>query len=201
MQQSLQDAWRSSLMNAEDPGLRDLYADMPRSRIRLITSPLWIDVNQGGLLRLADAYRVERVDLSPEKDNAVDFSGGKGAHVWQPYRWIETESAIEESKSEGYRLYGLTLGDGARSIAKVDWSFPAAIVLGEEKRGLTPDVAEMCDERIAIPMYGLMGSLNVAMAAAIAVFEATTAYAEQFPDFQPVRNASRKLLGLSEAEY
>lgn len=201
MNQSLEEAWTASLMPAEDPGLREVYADVPRARIRLITSPLWIDVNQGGLLRLADAYRLERVDLSPEKDGARDFSGGKGAHVWQPYRWVETRLAIEEARSEGYRVYGLTLGEGAISVRMVDWSFPCAIVLGEEKKGLTPDIAEQCDERIAIPMFGLMGSLNVAMAAAIAVFEASLAYAERFPEFEPVRNASRRLLGLAPADY
>jgi len=201
IQQSLNEAWESSMMPAEDPGLREVYALIPRARIRLITSPLWIDVNQGGLLRLADAYRLERVDLCTEQDRAIDFSGGKGAHVWQPYRWIETEQAIREAKGEGYRLYGLTLGGDAISVKDADWSFPAAIVLGEEKKGLEPHIAKLCDERIAIPMFGLMGSLNVAMAAAIAVFEAAMAYSKQFPEYEPVRNASRRLLGLEPASY
>jgi len=201
IRQSLEEAWTSSLMPAEDPGLREVYATLPRAAIRLITSPLWIDVNQGGLLRLADAYRLERVDLSPEPDRSIDFSGSMGAKVWQPYRWIETEAAIAEAKRDGYRIYGLTLGENSTSTHKVEWAFPAAIVLGEEKRGLTSQVRELCDELIAIPMFGLMGSLNVGMAGAIAVYEATLAYSVQNKDFQPVRNASRKLLGLEPADY
>lgn len=201
IRQSLEEAWTSSLMPAEDPGLREAYATLPRAPIRLITSPLWIDVNQGGLLRLADAYRLERVDFSPEKDKSTDFSGSMGAKVWQPYRWIETGAAIAEARGEGYRIYGLTLAECSASTHEVEWTFPAAIVLGEEKRGLTPSVREMCDELIAIPMFGLMGSLNVGMAGAIAVYEAALAYSEQNPEFQPVRNASRKLLGLELADY
>jgi tRNA G18 (ribose-2'-O)-methylase SpoU len=124
-----------------------------------------------------------------------------GAKVWQPYRWIGTEAAIAEAKRDGYRIYGLTLGENSTSAHKVEWIFPAAIVLGEEKRGLTSQVRELCDELIAIPMFGLMGSLNVGMAGAIAVYEATLAYSVQNKDFQPVRNASRKLLGLEPADY
>jgi septum formation inhibitor-activating ATPase MinD len=41
----------------------------------------------------------------------------------------------------------------------------------------------------------------VGMAAAIALAEAVSAYAEQNPEFEPVRNASRRLLGLAEADY
>lgn len=201
IRQSLEEAWINSLMPAEDPGLREIYASLPRAPIRLITSPLWIDVNQGGLLRLADAYHLERVDLAPEEDRSIDFSGSMGAKVWQPYRWVETTAAIREARSEGYRIYGLTLAESSRSTREVDWTFPAAIVIGEEKRGLTEEVRVMCDELIAIPMFGLMGSLNVGMAAAIAVYEAVLAYSERNPDFQPVRNASRRLLGLDLADY
>lgn len=201
MEQSLEEAWKSSLMPAEDPGLREVYANVPRARIRLITSPLWIDVNQGGLLRLADAYRLEQVDLAIEQDRARDFSGGKGAYVWQPWRWIETKTAIGEARDEGYSIYGLTLGGDTVSVRDVEWTFPCAIVLGEEKKGLEPDIAELCDRRIAIPMFGLMGSLNVAQAAAIAVFEAAVAYHRQFPEYEPVRNASRRLLGLPDVNY
>ena len=201
IRQSLEEAWTNSLMPAEDPGLREVYDTLPRAPIRLITSPLWIDINQGGLLRLADAYRLERVDLSPERDKSVDFSGSMGSKIWQPYRWIDTESAIREAKEEGYRIYGLTLAESSVSTHNARWTFPAAIVLGEEKRGLTPEIQELCDELIAIPMFGLMGSLNVGMAGAIAVYEAVLAYSEQHPEFQPARNASRKLLGLKEADY
>jgi hypothetical protein len=50
-------------------------------------------------------------------------------------------------------------------------------------------------------MFGLMGSLNVGMAAAIAIYEAALALAEQDKAFQPVRNASRRLLGIEPADY
>lgn len=199
--QSLEEAWIASEMPADDPGLREVYGQVPRLPIRLITSPLWIDANQGGLLRAADAFRLERLDLSPEKDGARDFSGSMGASKWQPWRWVATERAVDEAIDEGYTVYALTLSADAIAIGEVDWQFPAAIVLGEEKKGVAHEIAARCHRRVAIPMFGLMGSLNVGMAAAIALYHAAMACHASRPDLEPVRNASRRLLGLEEIDY
>lgn len=199
--QSLEEAWIASEMPAEDPGLREVYAGVPRLPIRLITSPLWIDANQGGLLRAADAFRIERLDISPEEDRARDFSGSMGASKWQPWRWVPTGQAVDEAIADGFTAYALTLSPDAKAIGDVQWRFPAAIVLGEEKKGVSTEIATKCHERIAIPMFGLMGSLNVGMAAAIALYHASMACFEAHPEFEPVRNASRRLLGLPEADY
>ncbi len=201
IQQSLEEAWAAANMPAEDPGLREIYGQFPRAPIRLIASRLRVDANQGGLLRLAEAFRLEQVDLCPEEDRARDFSGNMGAKIWQPHRWIETAEAVQEAKAAGLRLYGLTLSEDATHVGEVDWTFPCALVLGEEKHGLEKEIAAQCDLRIAIPMWGLMGSLNIGMAAAIAVHYAAEAYADAHPEFEPVRNASRRLLGLPPADY
>ena len=57
-------------------------------------------------------------------------------------------------------LYDLVVADG-----------PVCVVLGAEGRGLSRLVRERCDELVAIPMHGRLGSLNVSAAAALACFE------------------------------
>lgn len=185
----------------QDPGLRDVYEGIPRARIRLIACVLTKTVNQGGLVRLAEAFRIERVSIDAGERDVVDLSGAVGLKGWQPIEWADALESILRAKQEGYRTVGLTLNPRAVPLREFDWTFPCALVLGEERYGLLPDVESECDDCVGIPLYGLAGSINVGAAAALALESATDAYRRQFPDFQPVRNASRRLLGLPPAEY
>jgi len=68
-------------------------------------------------------------------------------------------------------VYGAT-ADAARRYTDVDWSGRAVLVLGSEGSGLRRRVEETCDELIAIPVTGRIGSLNASVAAAVILFEA-----------------------------
>lgn len=201
MRENYREAMAQARQDAREPGLRDAYSGVPRAPIRLIACPLGKAINHGGLLRLAEAYRLELVDFEVEPDRVQDISGGTGAHFWQEFRWIDATESIAEAKERGYRVYGLALDDEAVSLGSVTWEFPAAIVLGEEKTGMPPDVQELCDAKIAIPLYGMVPSINVGHAAAITIDAAVSAYQKENPAFEPVRNASRRLLGLPDASY
>jgi tRNA (guanosine-2'-O-)-methyltransferase len=54
----------------------------------------------------------------------------------------------------------------------VDYTAKVAIVLGAELRGLSPPALEGADATIAIPMSGMVASLNVSVAAALILYEA-----------------------------
>jgi tRNA G18 (ribose-2'-O)-methylase SpoU len=195
-----EEAWQQAGHIPQDPGLREVYEQIPRAPIRLIVCPMGKSINQGGLLRLADAYRLECVDFQREPDGAIDMSGGAGVWSWQPYRWIDAVEAVREARDKGYVVCALTLAEGAITLEKVEWSFPLAIVLGSELQGIPDDVLELCHTRAAIPLFGLMTSLNVGMAAAIAVRDAMLAHSAA-SGFEPVRNVSRRLMGLEDASY
>ncbi|HVT13876.1 MAG TPA: TrmH family RNA methyltransferase [Fimbriimonadaceae bacterium] len=193
MKAALGEAWETAGHVPEDPGLRDRYGDLPRAPIRLICCPLIKDVNHGGLLRIAEAFRIERVDFAPEADRAVDLSGQRGTANYQPHRWIEPEAAIAEAKAGGCEVVALTLTTGSIPLEKVEWRFPLAVVLGSENEGVPPEILELCDAAVAIPLYGLVTSLNVSTAAAIVVHNAVQAY-RAGADFEPARVVSRQLL-------
>lgn len=171
--------------------LREQIAEMPRMPIEVIACPLGKDVNHGGILRLAEAFRIQRVTFSHEEDGAEDFSGNRGATKWQPYRWLDVHEALDEL--DGYQKVALTLSDDAVDYEKFDYQFPLAFVVGSEMFGIPKDVAERCDACVAIPMYGLMGSLNVATATAIVLQHIARQYAEAH-DFEPIREESKRLL-------
>ncbi len=62
--------------------------------------------------------------------------------------------------------------DGETVYSAADWSAPAALIVGNEDRGLSPEGRARCTGTLAIPLGGGLESLNVAIASAIVLFEA-----------------------------
>jgi len=63
-------------------------------------------------------------------------------------------------------------GDAPVAIGKIDLTMPVALVLGAEGEGLRRLVRERCDFLAKIPIFGHVDSLNVSVAAGVALFEA-----------------------------
>jgi tRNA (guanosine-2'-O-)-methyltransferase len=194
MREAENQAWDMAENFATDPGLRDTYESLPRAPITLIALPLVKDVNQGGLLRVGEAFRIAQVDLSPEADGAIDCSAHRGTKRRQPHRWIESSQAIREAKEAGKYVVAVTLSDRAIDLDRFEWRFPLALVLGRENDGVSEEIESMCDASVAIPLFGIVQSLNVATAAGIVLNEATREYTRRDPDFLPARRASQELL-------
>ncbi len=189
----MREVWEASRRNPDDPGLRDSYSQIPRLPIRLICCKLDKEINHGNLLRIAEAFRLEMVQFAPRPDR--DFSGAMGGHVWQPYEWVEPESAISAAKKDGNTLYALDIADDAVDVHTIEWRFPAALLIGEELTGIPKEHSEACDFHVAIPLYGLMQSLNVAVATGICLDQMVAAAARIDPAYRPVRGISQRLLG------
>ena len=93
-------------------------------------------------------------------------------------RWIEVHTytyvkdAANAIRNQGMRLVAAHLSDRAISYREVDYTQPTAILMGQEKDGVTDEAIALCDDEITIPMEGNVGSLNVSVAAAVIMFEA-----------------------------
>lgn len=170
--------------------LRERFDHLPRMPIEIISCPLGKAVNQGGILRLAEAYRIERVTFAYEDDKANDFSGHRGAIRWQPYRWMMPLDALAEAKDR--QKIALTLTESSVNFVDFEYKFPLSLVVGSEMEGIPEEVVEQCDATIAIPMYGLTRSLNVAIATAIVIHEIASRYVRE-AEFEPVREDSKRL--------
>jgi tRNA G18 (ribose-2'-O)-methylase SpoU len=178
----------------DDPGLRATFHNLPRAPIRVICCDLDKAINHGNILRVAECFRLEEVLFAPTaKRKEQDFSGGFAALKWQPYSCTPTLDAVAKAKADGYRIYGLSINPRAVAIRKLEWEFPCALVLGRELEGIDPDVEDLCDELVAIPLYGMVQSLNVATCFAIAAEHAIAAYCEREPAFLPARSVASNL--------
>ncbi|OFW50589.1 MAG: 23S rRNA (guanosine(2251)-2'-O)-methyltransferase RlmB [Acidobacteria bacterium RIFCSPLOWO2_12_FULL_68_19] len=131
--------------------------------------------NLGAILRTADAAGVDGVVIqsrraAPLGGAAAKASAGAVAHV-RIARVVNIARTLDELKTAGVWSVGLAAG-AATLYDAVDFTLPTAIVLGAEGAGLRRLVRERCDVLAAIPLGGHVDSLNVSVAAGVALFEA-----------------------------
>jgi 23S rRNA (guanosine2251-2'-O)-methyltransferase len=131
--------------------------------------------NLGAILRTADAAGVDGVVIQSRRSAALDGAAAKAsagalAHV-KIAEVVNIARAIDELKEVGVWTVGLA-GEGTTAYDAIDYTTPTAIVLGAEGAGLRRLVRERCDFLATIPMSGHVSSLNVSVAAGVALFEA-----------------------------
>ena len=84
---------------------------------------------------------------------------------------------LERLRADGYELVGLEQATGAERLFGFRFAARTALVIGNERTGLEPDVLARLDRVAEIPMAGMPHSLNAATATALAVYE----YCRQHP--------------------
>ena len=128
--------------------------------------------NAGGIFRTADFFGVERLILcgyTPGPDNPQVKKTALGADATVPWEHAgDIRDVIDRLHAEGYTVYALETADGAADISTVTPSFPCALLLGNERFGLDPDVVAAADAVLEIPSHGMKNSLNVVSAFAVA---------------------------------
>jgi tRNA (guanosine-2'-O-)-methyltransferase len=132
--------------------------------------------NLGAILRTAAAYRVEHLYLAAMQIDPTSTNVGKtarGADRFVPWTMhADLASAIAAARLAGYSIVGLELADQAVPIHDADLPSPMCFIIGHEDRGLSKSALTECDSVVFLPQLGRIGSLNVATAASIAMYEA-----------------------------
>jgi 23S rRNA (guanosine2251-2'-O)-methyltransferase len=131
--------------------------------------------NVGAILRTVDAAGGDGVVRQSRHAARLDgaaaaASAGAVAHV-KIAEVVNIARAIEILKDAGVWTVGLT-GDAPKRYDEIDLTQPTAVVVGAEGTGLRRLVRERCDWLVSLPMAGHVQSLNVSVAAGIALFEA-----------------------------
>ena len=73
-------------------------------------------------------------------------------------------------KKSGINVVALEQTKESVDLFKFKPKFPLALVVGNEVKGLSPQILKYCDKKISIPMYGKKESLNVSVATGVAVY-------------------------------
>jgi 23S rRNA (guanosine2251-2'-O)-methyltransferase len=130
--------------------------------------------NVGAILRSADASGADGVvrqarHAAPLDGATAKASAGAVHHV-RIATVVNIARTIEELKA--LNVWTIGFDDAARdTYDQVDFTLATALVLGAEGTGLRRLVKESCDRLVSIPMKGAVSSLNVSVAAGVALFE------------------------------
>jgi tRNA G18 (ribose-2'-O)-methylase SpoU len=84
-----------------------------------------------------------------------------------------TAEAIAACRAKGCTIYGLEQAPGSLNLFEARPQFPAIIVVGNEPTGVPTDILKLCDEIIEVPQRGAKESLNVSVAAGVALYHFT----------------------------
>jgi len=159
-----------------------LDADLPVGAAAGEPMPLTVVVdsvrsafNVGGIFRTAECFGVTELVLcgyTPLPDQPQVTKAAVGATQLVSWRYMEdVRDAIAVLKNAGTPCFALETVAGATDIAQAAWPFPCALVLGNERFGLDPEVVSLCDSAVRIPLFGCKNSLNVVTAFAVAAHE------------------------------
>lgn len=130
--------------------------------------------NLGAVCRVAEAAGAAGVVIperrAAEVTPAVCKSSAGAVEHLAVARVGNLANWLGDAKAAGAWVYGADAGPGAVDYGVPDYRGAVVLVLGSEGRGLRPRVAGACDQLVALPQHGRVGSLNVATAAAALVY-------------------------------
>ena len=128
--------------------------------------------NLGTLLRTAAAAGVQAMLLPPETTDAFApkvLRSGMGAHFRLPIHSMTWDEINQLVKSAGLHVF-LADMDG-QSCWETDLAQPLALIIGNEAEGASESARQLANQKISVPMHGMIESLNAGVAGSVLIFE------------------------------
>jgi tRNA G18 (ribose-2'-O)-methylase SpoU len=154
------------------------FGKAPSLPLRLVLDNIRSGQNVGACFRSADAFRIDGLDLCgitchpPHRDILKSALGASDHVPWVAH--TSTVEAVAKLQQQGWRVAAVE--QSANSVELQTW-VPAsgerwALVLGNEVRGVAPEVLEACDLVVELPQYGVKQSINVSVCAGVYLWQA-----------------------------
>jgi tRNA G18 (ribose-2'-O)-methylase SpoU len=142
-----------------------------------VCAPLRSNVNLSRIVRAASCCGIQRIVCTghAKLDRKIARDGADAIAV-EVHRTLPP--VLEKLRGEGYRLVGLEQTTDSQDLHHYRFTRKTALVIGNERTGLTPNLLRLLDDVVEIPVWGLPYSYNVATATAMALYE----YCRQWPE-------------------
>ncbi|HUX61801.1 MAG TPA: RNA methyltransferase [Ignavibacteriaceae bacterium] len=150
-------------------------ANTRQKYLRVVLENIHDPHNVSAIFRTCDAVGVPKVSLIYTKEKFPKIGRKTSGSA---FKWVERDkfTSIKECytqlRNEGFKIYASSLSENTKNIYDLDFTEKTAIVLGNEHRGVSEEAANLADVTFAIPMFGMVQSLNVSVAAAVILYEA-----------------------------
>ena len=129
--------------------------------------------NLGAIIRTAECAGVHGIIISQRRSAGLTYSAGKSAAGAVEYvkvaRVVNIPNTIDKLKERGVWVYGADMNGGL--YTDTNMTGPAALVIGNEGKGIGPLVRKKCDAMVSLPMFGKINSLNASVAAGTLAYE------------------------------
>lgn len=170
---------------------RELRRTKPKGKDlkRIKKNPIYIILdnvldtyNVGAIFRLADAVAAKKVILCGETETPPHTRIKKASiNTTEWVEWQYAETAVEAVLSIKKQVSGIkivAIEQSPKSVAydKAHYSFPIALVVGNETTGVSKEVLGMADQVVEVPMWGVNKSLNVMVSLGIVLYEIMKRY-------------------------
>lgn len=188
---------RISMKKLKITEMKRLDADAFRKSEKLPLAVVLDDVrsmnNIGSVLRTADAFRLSEVCLCgitatpPHPDIHKTALGAEDSVAWH---YFETAmEAVHYLQNKGFRLFALEQAHGSIPLNRFEPEHGEAyaLVLGNEVKGVGQTVVDACAGCLEIPQYGTKHSLNVSVAAGIAIWQVAAPLLERLVKLEEER--------------
>ena len=136
--------------------------------------------NVGAFFRAADGVGLEKLCLGgitahpPKKAITKTALGAEEVVAWE-HDWNALEMA-QRLRRSGFEIAAIETTSNSVDLFEWQPKFPVCVAFGNEVEGLKPELLELADTHVRIPMLGQKTSLNVATAAGIVLYELLRKY-------------------------
>lgn len=143
----------------------------------VVCAPLRSNVNLSRIVRAASCCGVERIICTGQAklDRKIARDGADAIAI-ETHRTLPP--VLAELKRDGYRLVGLEQTTDSCDMHHYQFPRRTALVVGNERTGLTPELLAPLDDVVEIPVWGMPYSYNAATATMMALYE----YCRQWPE-------------------
>ena len=148
----------------------------PRELV-VVCAPMRSNVNLSRIARVAGCCGLDRIVCTgPAKLERKIARDSADTLRIETHRTLPP--VLDALRAGGYRLVGLEQTSNSQNLHHFRFERRTALVIGNERTGLSDDILEKLDDVVEIPVWGLPYSYNVATAATMALYE----YCRQFPE-------------------